>query len=284
MLGQGWELAKRRIEIRGRQVPLGAIGGVLVALPVLLALLLAGGSAATGGAAGATSVSPALVVPDDDDLATLMERAEGGDRTALAELLGRAEKAKEVSAYRALGRGYFKIGQVDAGLRAYRSGARLEPRLGESAVVLADVRRATTDAPNQALALEVAAELGAGGADLLYELWDSNKTTNAALSKQAKAALESEAVMKNASDALKVALELPKAKTEGCDAVKKLLPQVLENGDTRSVPTLTRLADRRGCGFLGLRDCFGCLRSAKGKDLADAKKAASERPAPKVGG
>ncbi|HKY35786.1 MAG TPA: protein kinase [Polyangiaceae bacterium] len=281
---QGLELAKRRIEIRGKQVPLGAIGGVLVALPVLLALLLSAGSSVSGGAAGAASVSPALVVPDDEDLATLMEHAEGGDRTALAELLGRADSAKSIPAYRALGRGYFKIGQIDAGLRAYRSGGKLEPRLGESAVVLADVRRATSDAPNQQLALEVATELGAGGADLLYELWESNKTTNAALSKQAKTLLESEAVSKNASAALKVALELPKAKQEGCQAVKELLPRVLESGDARSVPTLTKLADRRGCGFLGLRDCFGCLRSAKGKGLADAKKAASERPAPKVGG
>jgi hypothetical protein len=281
---QGLELARRRIEIRGRQVSLGAIGGVLVALPVLLALAFSAGSKVSGGPSGAASVSPALAVPDDDDLATLMERAEGGDRTALAELLGRADSAKSVPAYRALGRGYFKINQLDAGLRAYRSGAKLEPRLGESAVVLADVRHATTDAPSQRLALEVAAALGAGGADLLYDLWESNKTTNAALSKQAKTLLESEAVMKNASAALKVALELPKAKQEGCQAVKALLPRVLESGDTRSVPTLTKVSDRRGCGFLGLRDCFACLRTAKGKDLADAKKAASERPAPKVGG
>jgi hypothetical protein len=33
-----------------------------------------------------------------------------------------------------------------------------------------------------------------------------------------------------------------------------------------------------------LRDCFACLRSEKGKDLAAAQKAAAERPAPQVGG
>jgi serine/threonine-protein kinase len=284
VLAQTAELARRRIAIRGRQVPLGAIGGLLVALPVLLALVLSAGSSVIGGAAGAASGAPALVVPDDDDLVDLMQRAEEGDRTALAELLGRAAEAKLAPAYRALGRGYFKINQLDAGLRAYRSGGKLEPRLGESPEVLADVRRAVGDAPNQQLALEVASELGASGADLLYELWDSNKTSNASLSKQAKGLLESELVSKNASPALKVALELPKAKTEGCEAVKKLLPRVQQSGDARVVPMLTRLADTRGCGFLGLRDCFGCLRKAKGKELADAKKAALERPAPKVGG
>jgi len=284
VLGQGLTLAKRPIQIRGRQVPLGAIGGALVLLPVLLALVFSAGSSALGGAPPVGSGAAALEVPDDDDLVDLMQRAEGGDRTALAELLGRAAEAKLAPAYRALGRGYFKIGQLDAGLRAYRSGGQLEPRLGESPEVLADVRRATSDASNQLLALEVATALGAGGADLLYDLWERNKTTDAALSKLAKAQLEGEAVRKNASEALKIALELPKAKTEGCKAVKALLPRIRESGDVRVVPVLTRLADRRGCGFLGLRDCFECLRTARGKDLADAKKAASERPAPKVGG
>ena len=89
-------------------------------------------------------------------------------------------------------------------------------------------------------------------------------------------------MQQHASPALKVALELPKAKAEGCQAVKKLLPRVAESGDVRVMPALTKLAERRGCGFLGLRDCFACLRS--GKDLANAQKAVAERPAPKVGG
>jgi len=37
------------------------------------------------------------------------------------------------------------------------------------------------------------------------------------------------------------------------------------------VPQLNRLTDRKGCGFLGLGDCFGCLR--RGKDLSNAQKA-----------
>jgi hypothetical protein len=125
--------------------------------------------------------------------------------------------------------------------------------------------------------------LGAFGADFLYDVYDGNRATNAALSKQAKALLDSEAVAAQQSPALKVLLELPKAKTEGCAALKKLLPRVTESADARSVPSLTRLTERRGCGFLGLRDCFACLRTDKGKDLAAAQKAAAERPAPRVG-
>lgn len=283
VVAQGVELAKRRVALGSRQVPLGAIGGVLIGLPVLLALAV---SAVSGGkpedASPASSAIPVAKV--DDDIADLMKRAEAGDRLALVELLGKADAAKSWPAYRALGRGYFKIGQIDAGLRAYRSGGRLEPRLGNTPEVLADLKRGLGDSANEQLTLEVATVLGAGGADFLYDVYDDNRTTNAALSKQAKTLLESEAVVPHESPALKVALELPKAKADGCAAVKKLLPRVESDGDVRVVPTLTRLADRRGCGFLGLRDCFPCLRTEKGKDLAAAQKAASERPAPKVGG
>jgi len=275
-------LAKRSVPVGSKHVPLGAIGGGLLALPLLLALAFSAGS---GGSAGQTNGSgAALATKVDDDLAELMKRAEAGDRAALAELLGRAAAAKLAPAYLALGRGYFKIGQVDAGLRAYRSGGTLDPKLGDATGVLVDLRRGLADEKNQQLALEVAAELGAGGADFLYDVYDSNRTTNAPLSKQAKLLLDSDPVQAQQSPALKLALELPKAKTDGCNAVKKLLPRIEESGDIRLVPLLTRLGERRGCGFLGLRDCFACLRTANGKDLAAAQKAASERPAPKVGG
>jgi eukaryotic-like serine/threonine-protein kinase len=281
-LQQGVALAKKPVSVGSRQVPLGAIGGVLLGLPLLLALIFSAGSAVSGSSAGVGGSAAALAPPDDDDLLDLMKRAETGDRPALAELLGRAAKEKSVPAYRALGRGYFKLNQLDAGLRAYRSGGKIEPKLGDTPEVLADVRKALADESTKLLALEVAAELGPAGADLLYEIYDGKRTSDAALSKQAKALLDSDAVQGRASPALKIALELPKAKTDGCQAVKKLLPRIQESGDVRVAPLLSRLADRRGCGFLGLRDCFACLRS--GKDFANAQKAVAERPAPKVGG
>jgi eukaryotic-like serine/threonine-protein kinase len=281
-LATGLALAKRRIAVGARQVPLGAIGGALLGLPLVLALAFSAVSGGLGGQA-APSGSATAAAPIDDDLVDLMKRAEGGDRTALAELPGRAAEAKSGPAYQALGRGYFKIGQLDAGLRAYRSGGKLDPKLGDSNDVLADLRRGLADPKNEQLALEVAGVLGAGGADFLYDVYDDNRTSNATLSKQAKALLDSEAVQAQASAALKVALELPEAKKDSCQAVKKLLPRVQESGDARVTPTVTRLADRRGCGFLGLRDCFGCLRTANGKDFAAVQKAVADRPAPKTG-
>jgi serine/threonine-protein kinase len=275
------ELARRRVRVGPRQVPLGAIGGALLALPVVLVLLFAVVSGA--GNRAASDAGGAARAPLDDDLTGLMQRAESGDRTALAELLGRAGEAKHAPAYKALARGYFKLGQLDAGLRAYRSAGKLDPKVGDANEVLADLRRGLADPTNEQLALEVASTLGAGGADLLYDVYDSNRTSNASLSKQAKLLLDSDTVSQQQSPALRVALELAKAKAEGCAAVKKLLPRVQESGDVRALPTLSRMSDRRGCGFLGLRDCFACLRTEKGKDLAAAQKAVSERPAPKLG-
>jgi eukaryotic-like serine/threonine-protein kinase len=274
------KLAQRRVVLGGTRVPLGAIGGALFGLPVVLALGL---SALSGESSRAEPTDSAAAVVVDEDLAELMKRAETGDRAALADLVGRAAEAKQGAAYKALGRGYFKAGQMDEGLRAYRSGAKLDPKLGEAAEVMTDLRRGLVDAASQPLSLEVAATLGAAGADFLYDVYDTNRIANAALSKQAKALLDSEAVAAVSSPALKLVLELPKAKTEGCTAVKKLLPRIQQSGDARLVPTLTRMNDRRGCGFLGLRDCFACLRAEKGKELTAALKAVGERPAPKVG-
>jgi serine/threonine-protein kinase len=273
-------LAKRRLSIGSRQVPFGLIFAALLALPVLLVLLFSR-HAEPEHVRAAGQIMSAHV---DADIQVLMQRAEAGDRTALAELLGRADQAKVAPPYAALGRGYFKIGQMDAGLRAYRSAGKLDAKLGGSTEVLADLRRALGDTGTAPLALEVAGVLGSGGADFLYDVYESNRTTNAALSKQAKTLLDSDDVKAQESPALKVALELPDAKKDGCVAVKQLMPRLQESADARSLPTLTRLNERRGCGFLGLRDCFACLRSGGGKDFAAVLKAASERPAPKIGG
>jgi eukaryotic-like serine/threonine-protein kinase len=282
LLAPALDLAKRRVAVGQKQVPLGAIGGALFGLPVVVALGLA---TASGGASNAAAPASSSIAapPADDDLSELMKRAEGGDRTALAELSGRAAEVKQAGAYLALGHGYFKIGQLDAGLRAYRSGGKLDPKLGDTPGVVAELRRGLADPKNEQLALDVATALGTTGADFLWDVYDSNRTANPALSKQAKALLDSEAVAAIQSPALKLVLEFPKAKTEGCTALKKLMPRIQESGDARLVPALTRLSDRRGCGFLGLRDCFACLRTEKGKDLAAATKAATERPAPKLG-
>jgi hypothetical protein len=117
----------------------------------------------------------------------------------------------------------------------------------------------------------------------VYDVWESAKSAanRAALAKQARAYLDDDAVRAKASPALKVLLELAKAQKEGCAGVKRWLARATSYGDARVVPALKRFEDRRGCGFLGLSDCYSCLRA--GKDLGTTASSAAARSAPNFG-
>jgi serine/threonine-protein kinase len=60
--------------------------------------------------------------------------------------------------------------------------------------------------------------------------------------------------------------QLEKART--CGDRQNAIAAIEETNDKRALPALTRIADaaRSGCGFLGLSDCYGCIRS----DVRDA--------------
>ena len=115
----------------------------------------------------------------------------------------------------------------------------------------------------------------AAGADLIYEVATSSKVRKP-LAQHAKELLDRDSIRKNASPALAIALEL--RKTKGCKDFKALLPRVQKQADSRALHTLSHLKSHRGCGFLGLGDCYSCLR--RGSDLSDAIKAAESRPGP----
>ena len=60
------------------------------------------------------------------------------------------------------------------------------------------------------------------------------------------------------SPALSIAIELRSA--SGCEAKRAVLPRAKEQGDARVLGSLRTLQSPRGCGFLGLGDCWGCMR------------------------
>ena len=79
-----------------------------------------------------------------------------------------------------------------------------------------------------------------------------------------------------ATPALRVALALWAGTS--CESYRALLPQVIVDGDARSLPVLGSLARTQGCGAQRRLDCFACLR---GDDLlARATAAAAARPGP----
>ena len=282
-LALGPTIWERPVVLAGRAVPLwllcvGALASVLgVAFLIVVGSLLFGSK----GEAVAADGGAVAVVAKDPELLQLITRAETGDQTALAELTARPESKRTLPVWHALGHGYAKIGQFAASLSAYESGVAAAPELLKDPKLLADVRLAALDAATSEAALKFAAgPLGTPGVDVVYDVWESSRAvpSRAALTKQARAYLDDDAVRIKASPALKVLLELNKAQKEGCASVKRWLARATAEGDARVVPALKRFDDRRGCGFLGLGDCYGCLRA--GKDLGSTADSVATRPAP----
>ena len=76
-----------------------------------------------------------------------------------------------------------------------------------------------------------------------------------------------------ASPALSVLLDFNDAK--GCDAKRELLDRVRQQGDARMLAVLQKYQPTRGCGFLGVADCYPCLH--RDQALRDATSAIEER-------
>jgi len=277
-------LLERRISLGKHSVPLWLFGASALLSVLGIATLIVIGSLLFGGKSEASTIKDDAshsAVAKDSELAQLIARAEAGDQTALAELSARPESMRAANEWLALGRGYAKLDHLSASLSAYQGGVAAKPELSRDPKLLADVRRAAFDATSTEAALKFAASsLGASGADLIYDVWESSKSVpnRATLSKAARAQLDDDALRAKASPALKLLLELAKAQKEGCASVKRWLGRAASEGDARVLPVLKRFDDRRGCGFLGLSDCYSCLRA--GKDLGQAADAAATRPAP----
>jgi serine/threonine-protein kinase len=277
-------LLKQSLRLGGRQVPLWGLALPLTLLGMGATVALSGG-AATGATPKAGSLpgeARRLVTAVlDPELPALIAKAREGDPGAVAELRGRADKGGSAEQWQALGRGYARLRQHPASIEAYGKALEADESLRTDQDLLLDVREALANADARQVAAELAlASLGPAGADLIDSLQrdNSNAPGAAELAALAKKLMADPSFESKASEALKVALALERART--CSDFKALVPQALEHGDERSLRRLRPLTADRGCGFLGLKDCYGCLRGAD-VPLKAAIDAAKERPAPR---
>jgi len=251
----------------------------LVVVTVTLLLVLIGAGAATRSRRAAVGLAPSRpsAPPSEVELARIAARAATGDAAALVDL----ERARPLSApaLRALGRGYAARGAASRSVAAYARALQLDPTLADEPVIARDVRRAIDDPAASEAALELAsARLGTRGLDVVFDAWSAARqdTARTALATRSKRLLDDPRVARRASPALRVALALWAGTS--CESYRALLPQVVVEGDARSLPVLNALARTQGCGPQQRRDCFACLR---GDDLlARATAAAAARPAP----
>ncbi len=269
--------ARENVHVGGQTIPMwllvSIVGGVslLLGVAVVVVVALAGGGQSSTAAGSASALSPGPPA-----LQELVKRAESGDRTAIYALRQRPEKGRSAAEWRALARGFAKIHFDKPSMDAYRHALAEDPVLVKDPQTVRDVRHAL-DTPDSATeALDIAAhQLGSVGVDLVYSVATSDKAKPLAVAR-AKKLLDDPTVVSHASPALKTALDLKSAR--GCAGYKKLLPSAAANADARSYHLLLRLTVTRGCGFLGLGDCWSCLRGSG--DLAQALKRAKSTPAP----
>jgi serine/threonine-protein kinase len=150
----------------------------------------------------------------------------------------------------------------------------LEPAKRADATLIDGLVKAAGRAGSQDAAFEMLeSHMGTQGPDILHDLAFGKRTAPAAVVARAGKSLKSDDVRKRASPALLVALDL--RFSGGCQAKHKLLDRAREHGDERSLSQLRGLLHGKGCGFLGLSDCWKCMRADR--KLSDAIKAISDR-------
>ncbi len=277
-LPQKWlATLKRTVRIGGQPIPMWALAAAaLVVLVVGLSVIGGVAIAAGGGSSGSVLERAKESLVTDPKLRALLKRAESGDPAAISELEKKPASQRNAFVWRSLGLGYTRSGNLPAAVNAFKHALDKDSAFKKDQAVLDDLRKAAEDSRSSQAALELAAgPLGSAGVDIIYEVATSSRVRRP-LAQHAKELLERDAVKSKASDALKVALEL--RKTHKCKDVKELLSRVQKEGDRRCLGKLKRLKSHRGCGFLGLGDCYGCLR--KGSELSDATKAVEGRPGP----
>ncbi|MET0596102.1 MAG: serine/threonine-protein kinase [Polyangiaceae bacterium] len=242
-------------------IVLVAGGGILLLLILIAGVSLLRGSSgpspATGGAATAgvepePPKPPPMLAPTD-----ALTTAETAGSAAITELSARFPDDPAV--WRALVRAYTAEKRGVESVRAVGKLVALSERAIHDEEVEEALKAAVqgpTESADAAFAL-MESGLGTKGPDLLYELSVTKGLSAKALSR-AKQSLAKTDVKGRMAPALAVVMELRAA--TGCEAKKSLLPRAKEHGDGRLLSALRAFQTPKGCGFLGLADCWTCMR------------------------
>lgn len=287
---RSWLEAKtpRKLEIAGHRVSRRT--AMLIAAGALGTLLIVSVTRARHPRSAAMpQPSIATEQPREDraakELQLLIEQARRGDFAALQRLEQRSDSERGASEWFALGAGRARAKQWTESLRAYERAVVLGPGYATDSQLLADVFNAALDPQSSVAAMDLASNhLGAAGFDLLYALGEASSSGRVPRVdlRKAKVLVDSEQASSLLTPALRVTLRVGKAR--GCQELKSVLPEIESSGDQRTHRVLQRkLSASRGCGFLGLGDCYGCVRGSKALNRAsEATKARSGPSFPEI--
>ncbi len=254
---QAAQLRKLRANPRARLALAGVLGALVL---VLMSVGLAARSSARRGnaqgetralASGPESLARARAVTLSDDE---IRRAADEGPAALQAL---AEKhPSNARILRELTLVAASNGPSVASLEAFEKLLALEPEAADDA----KLRKVWLDAfesqsPFSATAAAMLERaFGGPGVDLLLERSAQPGANKARIAEW----LAKPTVVANALPAAKVVLDLKSARS--CEAKHAALERAKEVGDRRALPYIRPLTAGRGCGFLGVSDCWPCLR------------------------
>ena len=284
-LGGGGLLKNPRLPV----IVAAVLGGLSVL--VIAIVVIAGraekhpgtGDAVEGGAVASASASaekPPGEPADDDKVAAALASIDKGDYgTGIATLTTLEPRNMDrADVHRALLKGYLATSDMKNAMREAGLLVAADPNAANDPKLLEDVRNAALgkgEAADTAFGL-LEGGFGAKGAgiDILYEVayaqWSNEYPAAAA---RAQKALAKPDVRNKATSELRVAIDLRLAPT--CGKKKDVLSRATDIGDYRALPLLKAYSAKKGCGFLGARDCWPCMH--KDGTLDGAIKAIEDR-------
>lgn len=224
--------------------------------------------------APAASASASLGDAGVGDKPSLANRAASGDPKAVGELEKRpvAERTAAEAVALAKGREAAKVKELEELVRKIALVPKLMKEDKDTRERMKELTRDREVATE--LLKAIAAMPGEPSADLLYTVLTTVRDDET--ERLAEELLYSKDVRTKASRALSVLLDL--RKIEKCEDAPKVLERAKLVGDRRSLVTLMRFHNKRGCGEKKLDDCWPCLRD--GDLLKDATIAVQKRSGP----
>ena len=214
--------------------------------------------------------------PPDAKLSQVIRAAGTGSDSALYALEQRDDSERSLTEWMGLAQARLMRKSTEKALAAFSAAIKIDESMKADKRMIGALRRLCDEDEHAEPILEfVAEEMGALGADLLFDVWakTSAKTKSTTL---AYDLLTSSSVQKHYSPALASAMDLREVQDD-CKKAHQLLPRVEEVGDERSLVVLRKMHKDRGCGKSKRDDCYPCLRDDDA--LTNATTAAGMRKA-----
>jgi eukaryotic-like serine/threonine-protein kinase len=265
-----------------RRVVAGGAAGLILA--ALLVGVLGGGASSTPAASdratGAAKTAAPRVDPKTSEIvAAAQANIEKGDFATAVEQLTAIERTspERADVHMGLEKAYTGARNGREAMREAALWLAADPAAAADHKLEEDIRNAALVKETQDSAFELLeSKMGSLGVDILYDIaYGTSGRLYPQAAARAKHSLGGSEVRGRASPALDVLIDLREAK--GCDAKHSLLERARDQGDVRVLPLLQQYQVSRGCGFLGVSDCYPCMR--KDELLAEAISALQERAA-----